>query len=192
MYGRAYSPPCITARRGGRAINRYREASADREDGVVFRSRTKRKTTITASRYGARASRPSASVSVASRNFINDAATPPCGNARRGILLASNLFPPSITAPTVYATVNTHGPADHAPKANHDWTDRRCRRIGIDCCGAACEPIRSYPSRQRRHIRHRRNADVCCTTCVDVPPLDGSRVQPERHFEDRSRQRRQP
>src|ERR1051326_1207297 len=116
----------------------------------------------------------------------------PCCNARRGILLASNLFPPSITAPTVYATVNTHGPADHAPKANHDWTDRRCRRIGIDCCGAACEPIRSYPSRQRRHIRHRRNADVCCTTCVDVPPLDGSRVQPERHFEDRSRQRRQP
>src|ERR1051326_8408869 len=180
MCGRAYSPPCITARRGGRAINRYREASADREDGVVFRSRTKRKTT------------PSASVSVASRNFINDAASPPCCNARRGILLASNLFPPSITAPTVYATVNTHGPADHAPKANHDWTDRRCRRIGIDCCGAACEPIRSYPSRQRRHIRHRRNADVCWTTRVGVPPLGGPGVQPERHFEDRSRQRRHP
>src|ERR1051326_954329 len=41
--------------------------------GVVFRLRTKRKTT------------PAASVSVASRHFPNDAATPPCGDARRGM-----------------------------------------------------------------------------------------------------------
>ena len=93
----AHSPPCITARRGGRAIQKYCEASADREAGVVFRLRTKRKTTITASRYRARASRPAASVSVASRYFINDAATLPFfrlhavalalrgGDARRGI-----------------------------------------------------------------------------------------------------------
>jgi len=33
----AITPPCITARRGGRAIKNYCEASADREAGVVFR-----------------------------------------------------------------------------------------------------------------------------------------------------------
>jgi len=29
---------------------------------------------------------------VAARNFLDDAATPPCGDARRGITLDSNLF----------------------------------------------------------------------------------------------------
>src|SRR5215813_2569920 len=72
-FGLAYSPPCITARRGGRAINKMSRSLCDREAGVVFRLRTKRKTT------------PSASVLVASRHFINDAATPPCGDARRGM-----------------------------------------------------------------------------------------------------------
>jgi hypothetical protein len=46
-------------------------------------SDTKRKTT------------PSASASEASRNFLDDAATPPCGVARRGLALNSNLFTPS-------------------------------------------------------------------------------------------------
>src|SRR5215831_3267910 len=67
-----------------RSIKR-REASADREHGVVFRLRRKRKTT------------PAASVSVAPRNFFDDAASPPflrlravalalrAGDARRGI-----------------------------------------------------------------------------------------------------------
>jgi hypothetical protein len=36
-----YSPPCITARRGGRATKKYREASADREAGVVFQWKQK-------------------------------------------------------------------------------------------------------------------------------------------------------
>src|SRR5437667_12856443 len=54
-----------------------REASADSEAGVVFRMKTKRKTT------------PAASASVPSRYFLDDAATPPCGDARRGITRAS-------------------------------------------------------------------------------------------------------
>jgi hypothetical protein len=67
--------PLLAPPQGGVAerSRRCREASTEREGGVVFRLRKRRKTT------------PSASVSVASRNFINDAATPPCGDARRGI-----------------------------------------------------------------------------------------------------------
>src|SRR6267378_1862737 len=53
--------------------------SADREAGVVFRLKQKRKTT------------PAASASVAARNFIDDAATPPCGDARRGVCLLQNI-----------------------------------------------------------------------------------------------------
>ena len=44
---------------------------------------------------------PSASASVASRNFSDDADTPPCGDARRGIALDANLFTAPHTAPTV-------------------------------------------------------------------------------------------
>jgi len=44
-------------------VTKYREASADREAGVVFRSKTKRKTT------------PAAAASVASQHLIDDAAT---------------------------------------------------------------------------------------------------------------------
>src|SRR5437879_13852940 len=72
-------------------VTRYREASADREAGVVCRSKTKRKTTpaaaalLEAARYRAGASR------VASRYFIDDAATP-CGDARRGMALDCNSF----------------------------------------------------------------------------------------------------
>src|SRR5205823_10239461 len=42
---------------------------------------------------------PAASASVAAQNFLDDAATPPCGRARRGITLDSNLF----TAPCPYS-----------------------------------------------------------------------------------------
>jgi hypothetical protein len=48
-----------------------------------FSDDTKRKTT------------PAASASEASRNFLDDAATPPCGDARRGLGFNSNLFTPS-------------------------------------------------------------------------------------------------
>jgi len=60
-------------------VTKYREASADREAGVVFRSKTKRKTT------------PAAAASVASQYLIDDAATP-CGDARRGMALDCNSF----------------------------------------------------------------------------------------------------
>src|SRR3989442_6015767 len=79
--------PLLASPQGGVAerLKRFREASADRraaqarqraasrEAGVVFRLRTKRKTT------------PSARNKVASRLLICRAATPPCGDARRGI-----------------------------------------------------------------------------------------------------------
>ena len=68
--------PLLASPQGGVAerVTKYREASADREAGVVFRSKTKRKTT------------PAAAASVASQYLIDDAATP-CGDARRGIML---------------------------------------------------------------------------------------------------------
>src|SRR5439155_22503925 len=72
-------------------VTKYREASADREAGVVFRSKTKRKTTpaaaalLEAARYRAGASR------VASQYLIDDAATP-CGDTRRGMALDCNSF----------------------------------------------------------------------------------------------------
>src|SRR6185369_12503384 len=37
MFQAGHSPPCITARRGGRAIKKISRSSADREAGVVFR-----------------------------------------------------------------------------------------------------------------------------------------------------------
>src|SRR5438105_14927723 len=44
---------------------------------------------------------PVASVSVAARRFLDDATTPPCGDARRGIVLDSNLFTASQNAAIV-------------------------------------------------------------------------------------------
>src|SRR6266581_6820112 len=79
------SPPCITARRGGRAIKkniakppliaakRKRVSAQPQEMTGWFSDENKRKTT------------PSASASVASRHFLDDASTPPCGDARRGV-----------------------------------------------------------------------------------------------------------
>src|SRR5438132_13416385 len=85
--------PLLASPQGGVAerVTKYREASADREAGVVFRSKTKRKTTpaaaalLEAARYRACAS------PVASQYLIDDAATP-CGDARRGMALDCNSF----------------------------------------------------------------------------------------------------
>src|SRR5436309_14959497 len=68
-----YSPPCITARRGGRAIQKISRSIRLSRGRGGFPMNPKRKTTS------------AASASVASRNFLDDAATPPCGCARRGI-----------------------------------------------------------------------------------------------------------
>src|SRR5205823_8139860 len=83
--------PLLASPQGGVAerVTKYREASADREAGVVFRSKTKRKTT------------PAAAASVASQYLIDDAATP-CGDARRGMALDCNSFTASMTAATVW------------------------------------------------------------------------------------------
>src|SRR5207249_8952619 len=62
-----------------------------------FSDENKRKTT------------PSASASVASRNFLDDADTPPCGDARRGIALDSNFFTAPYTAPTEFRDRNDLG-----------------------------------------------------------------------------------
>src|SRR5438093_10668042 len=73
--------PLLASPQGGVAerVTKYRDASADREAGVVFRSKTKGKTT------------PAAAASVASQYLIDDAATP-CGDARRGMALDCNSF----------------------------------------------------------------------------------------------------
>src|SRR5439155_20520436 len=58
---------------------------------------------------------PAASASVAARNFLDDAATPPCGRARRGITLDSNLFTAPMTSMTA-ATVQPWLDSDAAPR----------------------------------------------------------------------------
>src|SRR5436853_4048352 len=70
--------PLLASPQGGVAerVTKYREASADREAGVVFRSKTT----------------PAAAASMASQYLIDDAATPPCGDARRGMALDCNSF----------------------------------------------------------------------------------------------------
>src|SRR5437773_5123592 len=60
-----------------------------------FSDRNKRKTT------------PAASVLVASQNFLDDAATPPCGDARRGLLRSSNLFTPSLACVCLYPALTS-------------------------------------------------------------------------------------
>src|SRR5204862_5584697 len=60
------------------AAKRKRVSAQPQEMPGWFSDKNKRKTT------------PSASASVASRNFLDDADTPPCGNARRGVTLDSN------------------------------------------------------------------------------------------------------
>src|SRR2546428_12021257 len=64
------SPPCITARRGGRAIKKNIAKPPLIARTGWFSNENGRKTT------------PSAAASVASRHFFDDASTPPCGDAR--------------------------------------------------------------------------------------------------------------
>src|SRR5213594_1001813 len=71
------SIPLLASPQGGVA-----EQSNDREAGVVFRLLNQGKTT------------PAASASVASQHFLDDAATPPCGDARRGITHQRHSFTP--------------------------------------------------------------------------------------------------
>src|SRR5689334_5623293 len=66
------SPPCITARRGGCVIKKFREATKADAAGVVFLFVFIRKTT------------PASPSVDASQCFLNRSATPPCGDARRG------------------------------------------------------------------------------------------------------------
>src|SRR5437867_1823449 len=66
-------PPLIAAKR-------KRATAQPQERPGRFPMELKRKTT------------PAASASVASRNFFDDAATPPCGDARRGITPDSSFF----------------------------------------------------------------------------------------------------
>src|SRR5215470_16267286 len=79
--------PLLASQQGGVAerSRKYRGASADREAGVVFRSKRARKTT------------PSAPAKEASRHLIYGAATPPCCDARRGVLHSCNSFTSSVT-----------------------------------------------------------------------------------------------
>src|SRR6476660_9048740 len=83
--------PLLASPQGGVAerFKKHREASTDREAGVVFRMKTKRKTT------------PAASALVASRNFLMT--QPPLLAVMQGgdYLLHSNLFTASMTRFTI-------------------------------------------------------------------------------------------
>ena len=68
-----HSPPCTKARRGGRATKKKVAKPPLIARTGWFSDRDQRKTT------------PSASASVASRHFLEDADTPPCIGARRGM-----------------------------------------------------------------------------------------------------------
>src|SRR6266571_2683559 len=85
--------PLLASPQGGVAerSRKYREASADRR-GAQARQRAASREDGWFSDENKRKTTPSASASVASRNFLDDADTPPCGDARRGIALDSNFF----------------------------------------------------------------------------------------------------
>ena len=73
IFKMANSPPRITARRGGRAIKKIlRSIRFSRGRGGVPIDGTRNTT-------------PAPSIKEASRHFLGDAATPPRGDARRGI-----------------------------------------------------------------------------------------------------------
>jgi len=84
-------------------------------DQKIIPMRTKRKTT------------PAASASVAARNILDDAATPPCGDARSGITLDSNLFTALMARVAPFANAVSGGTAFHqfAGKPQQSWAGSR-------------------------------------------------------------------
>src|SRR6266699_2850762 len=81
--------PLLASRQGGVAerSRKYREASADRRGAQARKRAASKERTGWFSDKNKRKTTPSASASVASRNFLDDADTPPCRDARRGIAL---------------------------------------------------------------------------------------------------------
>src|SRR5262245_18060574 len=94
---RAYSPPCITARRGGCVIKKISRSDRFDAAGVVYRQKTKRKTT------------PASHTADASQYFLDCSATPPCGDARRG-LWRSILFFSSLLGGDFDSAASQHRP----------------------------------------------------------------------------------
>src|ERR1051326_7800325 len=84
--GAVYSPPCITARRGGCVINKISRSYRNRRRRGGFPP------------FSQSENHPSSHSVEASRHLLDRSATPPCCGARRGILLDSNSFTPSMTA----------------------------------------------------------------------------------------------
>src|SRR5207249_5120190 len=85
---RRYSPPCMTARRGG-CVNKKNSAKPPKPTQPGWFSFCSHRDTTPASR-----------TADASRYFLDHSATPPRGDARRGFSLDSNSCRPSMT-PTV-------------------------------------------------------------------------------------------
>src|SRR6266699_518223 len=87
-----YSPPCITARRGGRAIQKIsRSIRLSRGRGGFPMNPKGKPPRLRLLRW-------------LRQIFFDDAATPPCGGARRGITLDSNFFTASPSAPVTVAS----------------------------------------------------------------------------------------
>src|SRR5438094_3878852 len=91
-FRRANSPPCITARRVAASLIKWCEATEKDAAVVVFlRDHFIRKTT------------PASRSAEASRRFLDRSATPPCGDARRGVrssaISGSLCFPQAVWNP---------------------------------------------------------------------------------------------
>src|SRR5690348_5294816 len=103
IFKMANSPPRITARRGGRAIKKYRAASAfarpgwcpDRWDNEHL---------------------PGGVDKEAAHHFLGDAATPPRGDARRGIRFFQN----DTSKPHIVVSAVLDAPLNDFRKANLD------------------------------------------------------------------------
>src|SRR5438876_8828424 len=81
------SPPCIIARRGGCVLKKMLRSHRTDAAGVVFLCVLNRKTT------------PASRSAEASRHLFNRSATPPCGDARRGIRsipIRSHVYGPAL------------------------------------------------------------------------------------------------
>src|SRR5438046_9769938 len=104
----------MSDRRGGRVIKKLRPSLRWTRGRGGFPIENKRKTT------------PAASALVASQHFLDDAATPPCGGARRGITHQRNSFTSSMTAdsPTICDIAGGHRPPLTGPNASF-WHIRR-------------------------------------------------------------------
>ena len=121
-FGEANSPPCTTARRGGCAINKVLRSHHSWAQTGWFPFAVDRKTT------------PASRSAEASRHFLDRSATPPCGDARRGII-GSLLFSTQAEQPADWSCIQRDVSADTtvAVLIHHlgFWSLNACRVVYV-------------------------------------------------------------